>query len=117
MLPWLICTSTLPLQQNFHVNLTCLVPTENSEVSAPARLGLVHVLRHFLDFRMEVVTRRLRHQLDVLLKAIHRLEGFEIIFDCLDELIALIRASEGKATQLDKSWLDSTWTKSRPRQS
>ncbi|MEE2788114.1 MAG: DNA topoisomerase IV subunit A [Myxococcota bacterium] len=86
-----------PLQQNFHVNLTCLVPTENADVSAPARLGLVHVLRHFLDFRMEVVNRRLRYQLDVLLKAIHRLEGFEIIFDCLDELIALIRASEGKA--------------------
>ena len=86
-----------PLQQNFHVNMTCLIPTENAEVSAPSRLGLVDVLRHFLDFRMEVVTRRLRHQLDVLLKAIHRLEGFEIIFDALDELIALIRASEGKA--------------------
>ena len=58
---------------------------------------LVDVLRHFLDFRMEVVTRRLRHQLDVPLKAIHWLEGFEIIFDAPDELIALIRASEGKA--------------------
>ena len=86
-----------PLQQNFHVNLTCLIPTDVPEVSAPARLGLLEVLRHFLDFRMDVVTRRLRHQLGKLETAIHRLEGFEIVFDALDELIALIRASEGKA--------------------
>jgi DNA gyrase subunit A len=86
-----------PLEQNFSVNLTCLVPTENPEISAPSRLSLLEVLRHFLDFRMEVVTRRLNFQLRKLNKAIHRLEGFETIFDALDELIALIRASEGKA--------------------
>jgi DNA gyrase subunit A len=86
-----------PLEQNFSVNLTCLVPTENPEISAPSRLSLLEVLRYFLDFRMEVVTRRLNFQLEKLKKAIHRLEGFETIFDALDELIAVIRASEGKA--------------------
>jgi DNA gyrase subunit A len=86
-----------PLQQNFHVNMTCLIPTDVPEVSAPSRLSLLEVLRYFLDFRMEVVTRRLKHRLHKLEVAIHRLEGFEIIFDALDELIALIRASEGKA--------------------
>ncbi|MBV70425.1 MAG: DNA topoisomerase [Myxococcales bacterium] len=94
-----------PLQQNFHVNLTCLVPSDVPEVTAPARLSLLEVLRHFLDFRMEVVTRRLRHQLGKLETAIHRLEGFEIIFDALDELIALIRASEGKADAARKIML------------
>ena len=54
-----------PLEQNFSVNLTCLVPTENPEISAPSRLSLLEVLRHFLDFRMEVVTRRLNFQLEV----------------------------------------------------
>jgi len=93
------------LQQNFHVNLTCLVPTDQAEVSAPARTSLLEMLRHFLDFRMDVVTRRLRHQLEKLEKAIHRLEGFEIIFDALDELIALIRASEGKADAARKIML------------
>ena len=29
-----------PLQTNFNVNMTCLVPTENPEVGAPDRLGL-----------------------------------------------------------------------------
>ncbi len=86
-----------PLQQNFNVNLTCLVPTDQPQVQAPARVGLREMLRHFLDFRLEVVTRRLRHRLAELEKAIHRLEGFEIIFDALDEIIALIRASEGKS--------------------
>ena len=86
-----------PLEQNFSVNLTCLVPTDNPEISAPSRLSLLEVLRHFLDFRMDVVTRRLNFELGKLKKAIHRLEGFETIFDALDELIALIRASEGKA--------------------
>ena len=34
-----------PLEQNFSVNLTCLVPTDNPEISAPSRLSL-EVLRH-----------------------------------------------------------------------
>ena len=35
------------LQNNFNVNLTCLVPTENPEVGAPNRLSLKEVLWHF----------------------------------------------------------------------
>ena len=37
-----------PLQSNFSVNLTCLVPTENPEVCRPERLELSEVLWHFL---------------------------------------------------------------------
>ena len=84
------------LQQRFHVNLTCLVPTEDAEVGAPRRVDLRTILRHFLDFRMEVVTRRLQHELDKLEARIHILEGFEIIFDALDEAIKIIRASKNK---------------------
>ena len=85
-----------PLQTNVQVNLTCLVPTDNPEVAAPQRIGLKAILQHFLDFRMEVVTKRLEFELDQLLKRIHILEGFVIIFDALDEAIRIIRASEGK---------------------
>jgi DNA gyrase subunit A len=52
-----------PLQTNFAVNLTCLVPTENPEVGRPERLDLKQMLWHFLHFRLEVVTRRLEHEL------------------------------------------------------
>lgn len=84
------------LQQRFHVNLTCLVPTDDAEVGAPRQVDLRTILRHFLDFRMEVVTRRLQHELDKLEARIHILEGFETIFDALDEAIKIIRASKNK---------------------
>jgi DNA gyrase subunit A len=86
-----------PLQSNFIVNLTCLIPTENAEVGRPERLDLKAILWHFLHFRLEVVTNRLEHELAALRKRIHILEGFEKIFDALDEVIRLIRKSEGKA--------------------
>jgi len=84
------------LQKRFHVNLTCLVPTEGAEVGAPRQVDLRTILRHFLDFRMDVVIRRLRNELSELEDRIHILEGFEIIFDALDEAIEIIRASKNK---------------------
>ena len=91
-----------PLQTNFSVNLTCLVPTENPQVAAPAKLSLKEILWHFLHFRFDVVTRRLRHELAGLEKRIHILEGFALIFDALDEIIRIIRASDGKADAAQK---------------
>ncbi|GAA5507776.1 DNA topoisomerase (ATP-hydrolyzing) [Novipirellula caenicola] len=84
-------------QKNFNVNMTCLVPTENPEVGAPNRLGLKEVLWHFLHFRLEVLTKRLENELNALLRRIHILEGYALIFDALDEIIQIIRKSEGKA--------------------
>ncbi len=85
------------LQTKFHVNLTCLIPTDNPEVCAPAKVDLVTILRHFLDFRMQVVIRRVEHELAQLEKRIHILRGFEKIFSALDEAIRIIRGSENKA--------------------
>ncbi len=86
-----------PMQSRFHVNMTCLLPTKNPQVCEPKRVNLQTALEHFLLFRMEVVTRRLRHELKQLEDRIHILEGFEIIFDELDEAIKIIRASRNKA--------------------
>jgi DNA gyrase subunit A len=91
-----------PLQINFAVNLTCLIPTENPEVGRPERLDLKQILWHFLHFRLEVVTRRLEHELAALKKRIHILEGFETVFDALDEIIRMIRKSDGKADAAEK---------------
>jgi DNA gyrase subunit A len=85
------------LQVRFHVNMTCLVPTDKPEVCAPEKVDLGTVLRHFLDFRMEVTVRRLRFDLEQLEKRIHILRGFEKIFDALDEAIRIIRSSDNKA--------------------
>jgi DNA gyrase subunit A len=96
-----------PLQSNFHMNLTCLVPPgfldddqgRKLPVDAPAqprRMGIKEALGYFLDFRLEVVERRFKYQLAQLEARIHILEGFVTIFDALDALIKLIRASDGK---------------------
>lgn len=86
-----------PLESNFSLNLMCLVPDGKSEVPRPMRLSLKQVLHHFLDFRLEVVTRRLAYRLRKLRERIHILEGFRIVFADLDEAIAIIRSSDGKA--------------------
>ncbi len=85
-----------PLQTRFHVNLTCLVPTDRPDIAAPQKVDLLTLLRGFLDFRMEVVVKRTQHELDGIEKRIHLLEGFEKIFGALDECIKIIRSSRDK---------------------
>ena len=86
------------LQTSFVVNLTCLEPTEaNVEVGRPKRMDLHEILWHFLHFRLDVVTKRLEHELEALKKRVHILEGFEKVFDALDEILKIVRKSDGKA--------------------
>ncbi len=86
-----------PLQGNVSFNFTCLVPTDNPDVPRPERLGLMDMLRYFLDFRFEVLEKRLRYELKQISDRLHILEGFEKIFDALDEIIKIIRRSNDKA--------------------
>jgi len=93
-----------PLQSSFHVNMTCLVPPELMDDGSvptgappqPKKCGIKEMLEHFLDFRIITTQRRFQYQLDQLNARIHILEGFVTIFDALDEIIKIIRASEGK---------------------
>jgi DNA gyrase subunit A len=90
-----LCKHTA-LQINVNVNLTCLIPTENADAGRPERLDLKSILWHFLHFRLEVVTRRLEHELAALRRRMHLLEGFAKVFDALDEILRIVRKSEGK---------------------
>lgn len=85
------------LQINFNVNLTALVPTATPGVGQPARLTLRDLCRHFLDFRLEVVTRRLEHELRELQERLHILAGFLKLFANLDRAIKIIRQSASRA--------------------
>ncbi len=93
-----------PLQSSFHVNMTCLVPPELIEDGSipagappqPKKCGIKEMLEYFLDFRIIVTERRFQYQLDQLNTRIHILEGYVTVFDALDEIIKIIRASEGK---------------------
>ncbi len=91
-----------PMELAFHVNMTCLVPTQNREICGPVRLNLRGILEEFLIFREEVVTKRFEHELRALEKRIHLLEGFRVVFDVLDEAIQIIRKSDGKADAATK---------------
>src|SRR5690554_1419330 len=77
-----------PLQNTFGVNMLALVN------GRPQTLSLKEVLRHFLDFRREVVIRRATYDLRQAEARAHILEGLAVVLENLDEVIALIRASE-----------------------
>jgi DNA gyrase subunit A len=80
-----------PLQTTFGVNMLALVN------GRPETLSLKEVLRHFLDFRREVVIRRAIYDLRQAEARAHILEGLALVLDNLDEVIALIRAAEDTA--------------------
>ena len=90
------------LRTNFHVNMTVLLPTENPEVGRPEQVGLVEVLRQFNRHRFVVVTRRFEYELAKIRERLHILRGFAILFDALDEAIAIIRGSDGKKDAASK---------------
>ena len=95
------------LQINFNVNLTALTPTATPGVGQPARLTLRDLCRYFLDFRLEVVTRRLQYELTELQERLHILAGFLKLFDNLDRAIRIIRTSASRqdaATKLMKEF-------------
>ncbi len=79
------------LETNFQLNFNCLKPT-----GEPARLSLKEICTHFLDFRKGVIVRRLEFDLAVLVKRLHILTAFVIIFNNLDKALQLIRSSKAR---------------------
>jgi len=75
------------LRNSFSVNMIALVD------GTPKVLTLKQSLRHYIDFRVEVVRRRAEFDLKKAKARLHVLEGLRIAIDNLDEVIALIRAS------------------------
>ncbi len=77
-----------PMQSTFGVNLLALVN------SRPQTLNIAQLLTHFLEFRRVVVRRRAAYDLRQAEDRVHLLEGFAKALEHLDEVIALIRASD-----------------------
>ncbi|HTK21119.1 MAG TPA: DNA gyrase subunit A, partial [Mucilaginibacter sp.] len=76
------------LQTSFSVNNIALVH------GRPMMLNLKDLIHHFVDHRLEVIVRRTKFELAEAEKRAHILEGLLIALDHLDEVIALIRASD-----------------------
>ena len=90
-----------PLQSSVPVDLTTL-RFERSAGGAPERVGLRTLLQDFLDFRREVVRRRLEDERRKLAARLHLLAGFQQVFDALDRILQIVRASDGKADAAKK---------------
>jgi DNA gyrase subunit A len=78
------------LQTTFGVNMVALV--EN----VPRTLSLRDVIRHYVQHQREVIVRRTKHELGVLERRVHVLEGLLVALDNLDAIIELIRASRDR---------------------
>ena len=76
------------LQSSFGVNNIALVK------GRPVLLSLKDIISHFVDHRIDVVTRRTRFELAEAERRAHILEGLLKALDIIDEIIALIRASQ-----------------------
>ncbi len=77
------------LQTSFSINNIALVK------GRPVQLNLKDIVRNFIEHRHEIVTRRIRFELKEAEKRAHILEGGLLIaMDNLDEVIAMIRASQ-----------------------
>jgi DNA gyrase subunit A len=76
------------LQTSFSVNNIALV------AGRPEVLNLKSIIKHYVEHRHEVVTRRTKYELRKAEERAHILEGLLIALDHLDEVIALIRGSQ-----------------------
>jgi DNA gyrase subunit A len=77
-----------PLQTTFGYNAVALVD------GVPRTLSLLELIRYYLDYQREVVTRRSKFELRKAEERAHILEGYLKALDNLDAVIALIRAAD-----------------------
>jgi DNA gyrase subunit A len=76
-----------PLQTSFGYNAVALVD------GVPKTLSLLELIRHYLDYQRDVVTRRSKYELRKAEARAHVLSGYLIALDNLDAVIKLIRAA------------------------
>ena len=90
------------MQTVFGINMVALVDGQ------PRTLTLKQILEHFLRHRRDVVTRRTIYELRKARDRAHILEGYTIALANIDEVIALIKASESPAAAREglmaRSW-------------
>ena len=81
-----------PLQSSFGCNIVAL------NGGKPEQMNLLDLVRAFVNFREEVVTRRTKFQLNKARERAHVLVGLAIAVANIDEVIALIRNAPDPAT-------------------
>lgn len=92
------------MQTTFGVIMLALVNGE------PHILTLKEVLKNYIDFQCEIITRRTQYDLRKAQERAHILEGLVIALDFIDEVIEILRSSksipEGKEALMNRFGLD-----------
>ncbi|RQR65407.1 DNA topoisomerase IV subunit A [Burkholderia sp. Bp9125] len=86
------------LELNYAMNLVTI-----GQDGKPQQKGLLQVLREWVAFRFETVTRRTTHRLDQVKARSHILEGRLAVFLHIDEVIRIIRDSDDPKDELTKT--------------
>jgi DNA gyrase subunit A len=81
-----------PLQNTFGVNMVALVD------GVPRTLGLLPIVKNYVDHQRDVIVRRTKHELREAENEAHILEGLLIALRDIDAVIELIRASRDPET-------------------
>lgn len=79
------------LQSNFNVNMVAIAKGK------PKQMGLIEILKYYLEFQKDVIYRRSRYEIGIAEKRAAILEGFLTVMPAIDEVIALIRAAATRA--------------------
>ena len=64
----------------------------------PKILNLRDILQNYIDFQVEIITRRTQYDLRKAEERAHILEGLKIAIDFIDEVISIIRSSKDQPT-------------------
>ena len=73
---------------------TCSVNMLVIDGGEPKILSLRQILDKYIAFQKSIIVKRTQFDLDKALREMHILEGYKIAIDNIDEVIALIKASE-----------------------
>ena len=91
--------ATTDLQKNFRVNMN-LIGLNGKPQTRDIKL----VLKEWLSFRTNTVTRRLQYRLDWLLDRLHILEGLLVVYINIDDVINIIRNEDEPKKVLQKKF-------------
>lgn len=78
------------LQVNYHFNMVAI------DELRPKQVGLIQILKAYISFQKEVITRRTRYNLKKAEARLHIVDALIKVISILDEVIALIRNSKDK---------------------
>ncbi|MDC0446921.1 DNA topoisomerase IV subunit A [Gammaproteobacteria bacterium] len=81
--------ATTDLERNYRVNMNIIGLDGNPRVKP-----LIPLIKEWLSYRTDLVTKRLQHRLQKILDRLHILEGLLIAYLNIDEVIAIIRSED-----------------------